>query len=59
VAWADNAGDPAVGDAADATTAEQDAALAALGIVNDSCDPTLTLCTAVTTVTNTLGGLLP
>jgi serine protease AprX len=43
-AWADNASDPAVGDAADATTAEQDAALAELGIVNADCDPTLSIC---------------
>jgi subtilisin family serine protease len=55
VAWADNAGDPAIGDAADATPSEQDAALAALGIVDDSCDPTISICSA----TSTLGGLLP
>jgi serine protease AprX len=56
VAWADNANDPTVGDAADATTAEQDAALAALGIVDSSCDPTISVCGAVAAAT---GGLLP
>ena len=50
VAWADNANDPAVGDEANATSAEQDAALAALGIVDATCDPTISTCT---------GGLLP
>ena len=45
-AWADNATDPAVGDAADATTAEQDAALAELGIVDSECDPTINTCEA-------------
>ena len=45
-AWADNATDPAVGDAADATTAEQDAALAELGIVERHCDPTISVCQA-------------
>jgi serine protease AprX len=55
-AWADNATDPQVGDAADATPDEQAAAMADLGIVNDSCDPTLSVCSAVSTVT---GGLLP
>ena len=54
VAWADNATDPAVGDAANATTAEQDAAIAALGIVDATCDPTISVCTAPST-----GGLLP
>jgi serine protease AprX len=46
-AWADNATDPSVGDAADATSSEMDAALAELGIVDASCDPTVTLCTAL------------
>jgi serine protease AprX len=50
-AWADNANDPAVGDAADATTAEQASALADLGL----CDPLLTT-TCDLTVT---GGTLP
>jgi serine protease AprX len=62
-AWADNASDPSVGDAADASTAEQTAALADLGIVNDTCDPTLLVCgaaaSAVGTVTSVVGGLLP
>jgi serine protease AprX len=58
VAWADNATDPAVGGLADATTAAQDAALAELGIVDATCDPTISVCTApaVATVTS---GLLP
>ena len=46
-AWADNANDPAVGDAADASTTEENAALAALGIVDDTCDPTISLCTGL------------
>jgi len=54
VAWADNATDPAVGDAADATSTQQDAALAGLGIVDATCDPTISVCTAPVT-----GGLLP
>ncbi len=62
-AWADNAGDPSVGDAADATSAEMDAALAELGIVDASCDPIVSLCTApdaaIAPVTDTLGALLP
>jgi serine protease AprX len=66
-AWADNATDPAVGDAADATTAEQDAALAELGIVDASCDPTISVCQAVAAVAApvtgavaaTTSGLLP
>ena len=45
-AWADNAGDPSIGDAGDATQSEMDAALAALGIVDASCDPMVSLCTA-------------
>jgi serine protease AprX len=44
VAWADNANDPTVGNDADATSAEQDAALAALGIVDATCDPTISIC---------------
>jgi serine protease AprX len=56
VAWADNANDPTVGGAADATTTEQDAALANLGIVDSSCDPTISVCGAVAAAT---GGLLP
>jgi serine protease AprX len=66
-AWADNATDPAVGDVTDATQAQQDAALAELGIVDATCDPTINICqapaaavgtlsSAVTTVT---AGLLP
>jgi len=54
VAWADNATDPAVGDAADATSTQQDAAFAELGIVDATCDPTISVCTAPVT-----GGLLP
>ena len=45
-AWADNAADPSVGDAADATSSDMDAALAELGIVDASCDPIVSLCTA-------------
>jgi hypothetical protein len=65
VAWADNAGDPSIGDAGDASPDEQAAALAALGIVDDSCDPVVSLCgptTATTSTTSTtstsIGGLL-
>ena len=38
-AWADNANDPAVGDAANATPTQEDVALAALGIVDDTVIP--------------------
>jgi serine protease AprX len=68
-AWADNANDPAIGDAADATSAQQDATLASLGIVDGTCDPTISDCTATATaaaagtvtgaVTTVTGGLLP
>ncbi len=52
---------------ADATTAEQDAALAALGIVDATCDPTISICQAPAAAVATLGsavttvtaGLLP
>ncbi|HZR96796.1 MAG TPA: S8 family serine peptidase [Gaiellaceae bacterium] len=61
-AWADNAGDAGVSDDT-ATSAEQDATLADLGIVDASCDPSITLCTAADsatgTVTTTVNGLLP
>jgi serine protease AprX len=53
VAWADNAGgDSNTSDVAPATTDDQSSALAALGIVDGSCDPTLSVCSAT-------GGLLP
>jgi serine protease AprX len=55
-AWADNAGDPGIEEDTAATTAEQDAMLADLGIVDGLCDPVLTLCT---TPSAPLGGLLP
>jgi serine protease AprX len=66
-AWADNANDPAVGDAADATTAEQDATLADLGIVDATCDPTISVCDATAAaaapvdgaITAVTSGLLP
>jgi serine protease AprX len=52
-AWADNAGgDSDTSDVAPATSTDQDAALASLGIVDDSCDPTISVCSAP-------GGLLP
>jgi serine protease AprX len=57
-AWADNAGDLGVADDS-AAPQDQDAMLAALGIVNDTCDPILTLCTAAGTATGLVGGLLP
>jgi serine protease AprX len=55
-AWADNANDPAVGDEADATTAEQDAALAELGIVDANCDPTISICEAPAAAATSLDG---
>jgi serine protease AprX len=62
-AWADNATDPSIGDGADATSSDMDAALTELGIVDDSCDPIVSLCTAppaaTAPVTDTLGALLP
>jgi serine protease AprX len=57
-AWADNAGDLGVADDT-AAPQDQDAMLADLGIVNDTCDPILTLCTAAGTTTDLVGGLLP
>jgi serine protease AprX len=73
-AWADNAsGDDVVpADETTATQTEQDSVLSELGIVDGSCDPTLTQCVASTAtnavgavtntvgaVTSTVGGLLP
>ena len=66
-AWADNATDPAVGSTADATTSEENAALAELGIVDATCDPTISICQSVAAaaapvsgaVPTTTGGLLP
>jgi hypothetical protein len=56
-AWADNAsGDDDTSDVAPASTVDQTDALADLGIVNDSCDPTISLCNTVSTVTNTVTG---
>jgi serine protease AprX len=49
-AWADNASDPSIGDAADATSTDMDTALAQLGIVDASCDPIVSLCTAPVTL---------
>ena len=43
-AWADNANDPAIGDVTDTSSLQEDQALAALGIVNDTCDPTISVC---------------
>ena len=57
VAWADNAGgDTDTSDVAPASTTDQSSALAALGIVDGSCDPTLSDCSAAASTT---GGLLP
>ncbi len=57
VAWADNAsGDSDPSDVAPATPDDQSAALAAMGIVDGSCDPTLSVCSATASLT---GGLLP
>jgi hypothetical protein len=56
VAWADNAGgDTDTSDVAPASTDDQSSALAALGIVDGSCDPTLSVCSS----TGSTGGLLP
>jgi serine protease AprX len=56
VAWADNAGgDSDTSDVAPASVDDQSSALAALGIVDDTCDPTVSVCTAAATT----GGLLP
>jgi serine protease AprX len=53
VAWADNAGgDSDTSEVAPASPDDQSAALAALGIVDGTCDPTLSLCSVT-------GGLLP
>ena len=57
-AWADNASDPAIGDEADATAAEQDAALAELGIVDATCDPTISICQAPAAAAAPVGSLI-
>ncbi len=54
-AWADNATDSGSSDAIPATTDDVSAGLADLGIVDDTCDPTVSVCDASTTT----GGLLP
>jgi serine protease AprX len=51
-AWADNAGDD-TGDVPDVSSADQDALLAQLGIVDPNCDPTLSDCSASATDTTT------
>ena len=51
-AWADNAGDDA-GNTAEVDPTAADAMIAALGITDPNCDPTLTDCTAATTTTVT------
>ena len=61
VAWADNANDSGNAEA-DASTAQQDALMASLGIVDPNCDPMVTICTATTTTsttTSTVGATLP
>jgi serine protease AprX len=69
-AWSDFAETETAGDVADADAVDQAAAEADLGIVDPNCDPTLTICQAVTdtttavttttsTTTSTVGGLLP
>jgi serine protease AprX len=61
-AWADNAGDLGIEDDS-ASSGDQSSLLADLGIVDDSCDPVLSVCMPSTPVTNvvtqTTGGLLP
>ena len=54
-AWADNATDSGSSDAIPATTDDVSAGLADLGIVDDTCDPTVSVCDTTTTT----GGLLP
>jgi hypothetical protein len=51
-AWADNAGDDA-GDTAEVGSSQADALIAAFGITDPNCDPTLTDCTATTVTTVT------
>jgi serine protease AprX len=61
-AWADNATvDTDTSDVAPATTDTQNLTLADLGIVNDTCDPTITDCSTTTTstTTSTTSTLLP
>jgi len=65
-AWSDFAETETEGDVPVADPADQQAAEAAYGIVDPNCDPTISICQAVTstttTVTNTtstVGGLLP
>jgi serine protease AprX len=57
-AWADNADDNGV-DEADAASAEQADVMAQLGITSADCDPIVSVCNTVSTVTSTVGGLLP
>jgi serine protease AprX len=58
-AWADNSEGETDGETADADTSTQDAALAALGITDPNCDPTISICQAVSSTTGTVGGLVP
>jgi serine protease AprX len=54
-AWADGAGGEVDGETPDADLAQQEQALAALGIVDPNCDPTISICE----VTNAVSSLIP
>jgi serine protease AprX len=54
-AWADGATSEPEGDTADVDQSTQDSALADLGIVDPTCDPTISVCE----LTNTVDSLLP
>jgi serine protease AprX len=54
-AWADNAGDDE-GDTAQVTQSQADALIASFGITDPNCDPTLSVCS---TVSSTTGSVLP
>jgi serine protease AprX len=57
-AWADGAGAETDGTTPTADASIEDAVLANM-VTDPSCDPTITICSAVTSTTDTVGGLLP
>jgi serine protease AprX len=62
-AWSDGAGTETDGTTPIADTSTEDTQMADMGITDPNCDPTITVCQAVTdttsTVTSTTGSLLP
>jgi serine protease AprX len=58
-AWADGSSTETDGATPDADPSTIDASLAALGITDPNCDPTISICNAVDSTTSTVSGLLP